>query len=465
MSHKAQNSLVKNRKAIPPKRGETVKIVEGTHKATLRMDTVKTRSGKPLFRFGNSKQRHTEDGWRKALQRYKKRNDHLVDLYREWRKNPSWKIPSILQHINPFKLNPKEIHRNLSEAVKDVKSVEAMEEQLKRRNNYYERTQSHRRRRYLYQVVIIDEDLIPEIPRIRGGFCPELLDWLQEHEDDRRVSVGLYTGVNSDRAEPSAYNWNKHIRSSIRHEMRKGRRAFVLHVHQERGNKHATKAAIRLLEAIIIAYIMWITPHRPDSKTSQTGKMKYRSANRHAEFEIFFDAPRKIKRHIHALAATRSIRPFHFDENCTVDHSHPDQPYSGMIHPDRNGIWEVFIDNLNEDSGEEDPIYSDYSGPEDTDSEMASGSESFYDLDLDEDEDEEDESLSPEEETFLRGLHFQKQQRGTNQCGLNAVNNFLQNPYNFYDDETMQDFANELQHAENDLLNTANPICIRQRRL
>lgn len=123
-----------------------------------------------------------------------------------------------------------------------------------------------------------------------------------------------------------------------------------------------------------------------------------------------------IKDHILAMASTTSRRPFHFLQDpsipCPIDHSYPGQPYSAMIHPDRDMITEVFLDK----SKKEESANQSSEKESDTD-------DVFLSEYVEEDEDESmpDKSTSPRTTStlisnqFLAALPFQRVRTNQNQ--------------------------------------------------
>ncbi|XP_035710616.1 uncharacterized protein LOC118436506 [Folsomia candida] len=248
------------------------------------------------------------------------------------------------------------------------------------------------------------------------------------------------------RPEPSAFTFNPDVRTSIRREVNEGGRPFLIHVEEVNyPTRRAAREGIATLEAVVIAYFSWISPHTP--RNSQVGKLKYCIANKHAEVDTFMDCNPRIKSHILAMASTRSRRPFHFlldpSVPCPIDHSYPGQPYSAMMHPNRDKITEVILDKMEEEEstdGEE----SDYSEMDDMFTD---------DDDVFEDSSYPDSSAPQTPTSFLSSVRFERQSRGHNSCGMNAVNNFNQDGP-VYTRDFFQDIAANLEEAERDVVDT-----------
>ncbi|XP_035704800.1 uncharacterized protein LOC118434754 [Folsomia candida] len=160
-----------------------------------------------------------------------------------------------------------------------------------------------------------------------------------------------------------------------------------------------------------------------------------------------------IKDHILAMASTTSRRPFHFLQDpsipCPIDHSYPGQPYSAMIHPDRDMITEVFLDK----SKKEESANQSSEKESDTD-------DVFLSEYVEEDEDESmpDKSTSPRTTStlisnqFLAALPFQRQSRN-HSCGMNAVNNFTLRG-SIYGRDVLQSIVANLEAEEQNVVDT-----------
>jgi hypothetical protein len=108
-----------------------------------------------------------------------------------------------------------------------------------------------------------------------------------------------------------------------------------------------------------------------------------------------------------ALASSRSIRPFCYDE-CTTSHNINSMPYSAMTHPDRETISEIFLDQLHVNFDEEDPNYSDYDVSDEFDDDYIpqSGFTASITEKIDEDFGLLDEML--EDNDFLSSLYYEQ---------------------------------------------------------
>lgn len=101
-----------------------------------------------------------------------------------------------MRRITPFRINPPRIHLNSMDAAADVERDKEMNEYLKITDKVKDGARRFRRR-YLYFVVIIPEELVRHIQPDETGHCPEIYDWLRDHEDDDSMSIPLYVGRNS----------------------------------------------------------------------------------------------------------------------------------------------------------------------------------------------------------------------------------------------------------------------------
>jgi hypothetical protein len=98
-------------------------------------------------------------------------------------------------HVNPFRINPKNIFETYEEAILDAENLEEMKDLLDKRDTHYDKASSYRQRRFVYFVIIVNCIDIKDV--IRDGNVEDLFVWLRENENNPNIQIRVYIGVNS----------------------------------------------------------------------------------------------------------------------------------------------------------------------------------------------------------------------------------------------------------------------------